>query len=226
MIQFPDAINRAIDARLAGVHTALPGRIESYDYTTQKADVQPLIKKRYRDGTEQSLPVITDVPVVWPRAGGASLTFPIQQGDGVLLVFAERGLANWLSLGDEQPPPDFAKHQLTDAIAIPGLNDFTTAGLADNNEDVLLVFGSSEVRLKPDGEILISNGNGALRIDSSNKVALGNTSQELLDIVDQIISDLIASTVPTQIGPQQLSKVTDGTFATLQADLAQIKGSL
>ena len=39
---------------LNNLHTALPGRVESYDPATQRADVQPLIRRRIpRAGTDR-----------------------------------------------------------------------------------------------------------------------------------------------------------------------------
>ena len=169
-------LRSAIDGRLEGIHTSLPGRIESYDYKTQKASVKPLVKRVYRDGRTESLPVIDAVPVVFPRSGGASLTFPVKRGDGVLLVFAERALENWLTSGGEQEPGDPRRFDLTDAIAVPGLIPFTEGSKAQNNSDVLLTY------------------NGAsLKIDDNKKFAMGNDKAELLDLFDQLLEALIAS---------------------------------
>lgn len=124
-----ELLRAAMDARIANVHTALPGQVVSYDPATQTASVQPMIKRVYvdADGNEasDSLPQLLKVPVCFPRAGLTFITFPIQPGDGVLLVFAERPLDQWRTQGIEADPGDIAMHQLGDAIAIPGV--FPTA---------------------------------------------------------------------------------------------------
>lgn len=204
---FPDVLRGFIDARLADIHTCLPGRIEKYDHTKQKASVKPLIKKQYRDGEVQSLPVIVNVPVVWPRSGGASLTFPVQAGDGVLLLFTERAMERWLSSGGEAVPGDPRKFDLSDAIAIPGLVPFTEGSLSENNEDVLLVHNDAK-----------------LKIDASGKLALGNSQAELLDIVDQLLQLLIDSRTATSIGLQPLTVVPQIT--QLRNTLNSIKGEI
>lgn len=111
---------------MAGLRVALPGRVERYDVATQLVDVQPLIADTFEeeDGTVSNvrLPLITNVPVIFPGAGGMRITFPIQAGDTVLLVFADRSLDVWQSRGGETAPDDTRRHALTDAMAIPGLH--------------------------------------------------------------------------------------------------------
>ncbi len=120
-----DVIQTALNARLADLHVALPARVERYDAARQMLDAQPLLLSAYQqeDGSRatERIPVITNVPVLFPGAGGFRLTFPVEVGDTVLLIFAERSLDRWLALGGEVDPADRRMHDLTDAVAIPGL---------------------------------------------------------------------------------------------------------
>lgn len=120
-----ELISEAFDIRLGDLHTALPGRIESYDAAKQEADVKPLIKRLISaaDGDEilEEIPVIPNVPIAFPRAGGYFVTFPLAKGDHVLLIFAERSIDNYQAgVGIDSDPDDFRMHSLTDAVAIPG----------------------------------------------------------------------------------------------------------
>lgn len=112
----------------ADLRVALPGRIESYDPATQKANVQPLIMDGVTldDGARgaEALPVVTDVPVIFPGAGAYRLTFPVAAGDIVLLVFASSSLDRWLVRGGMVDPEDDRRHNVSDAVAIPGLFSF------------------------------------------------------------------------------------------------------
>lgn len=122
-------LTAAIEAGLAQVHTALPGRIVRWDATKQQADVQPAIQRAYFDEEDarrvEKLPVLPCVPVVFPGGGGYRITFPIAVGDTCLVVFSEQSLDKWLSGtgGDVDPGIDHG-HALTDAICIPGLRPF------------------------------------------------------------------------------------------------------
>ena len=156
----------AVDAVMSELHVCLPGRIERYDHTQQRAEVKPLIRRRYADGEVDDMPVIAGVPVVFPRSGGASLTMPVNRGDGVLLIFADRSIDRWLVRGGEVTPDDRRKHDISDCIAVPGLYSFADPSPQDNNEDVLLQYGGGEFRILPSGEIRM---NGA-RVTASGDV--------------------------------------------------------
>jgi hypothetical protein len=93
-------------------------------------------------GSGESLPVITDVPVVFPGAGDYSVTFPIAKGDTVLLIFAEGSLDQWLTKGGEVDPQDDRRFSLTDAIAIPSLRHGPISGSAASK----IEFTSSEIK--------------------------------------------------------------------------------
>jgi len=121
-------IDLAFYARSRMMRVALPGRVESYDAATQKANVQPLIMDEDFDDlgerVAQRLPVVTNVPVCFPGAGGYRVTFPMAIGNTVLLVFSSSSLDRWLSRGGEVDPEDDRHHHISDAVAIPGLFDF------------------------------------------------------------------------------------------------------
>ena len=123
-----DLLSRFRESLTADLHTSLPGKIVRYDASTQKADVQPLIKERYTDeaGAMQSreLPVIPAVPVQFPGAGGYRITFPVAADDVGLVVFSEASLDKWLVSGGTVDPADDRRHDLTDAVFLPGLRDF------------------------------------------------------------------------------------------------------
>lgn len=127
-----EVIRGALDARMSGVHVALPGKVTSYDATQQRVSVQPLIKRGYFDEEGErlveNLPVVPDVPVMFPGAGAYSITFPILSGTVGLLVFCDGSMDRWLADGDLVDPGDDRVHALTDAVFIPGLRSFNRNG--------------------------------------------------------------------------------------------------
>jgi hypothetical protein len=126
----PGALGDLDAKRMGDVHTSIPGRVETYDRTTQRASVQPLLQRSYR-GEEgerivETLPVIHDVPVVFPGSGDDySDTWPISRGDIVWLQFAEASIDKWLHVGGGiVDPRDDRRFNMNDAVAFPGLRDF------------------------------------------------------------------------------------------------------
>lgn len=216
-VSLADAVRQAILYQLGTIHTALPAAIISYDYTVQKASVQPLLNKVWASGPPQPMPILENVPVIFPRSGGASLTFPVNAGDTVLLVFVERSIDLWLTVGGQVDPDDPRKFDLSDAVAIPGLYPFSVNSEAVNNTDVLLTYNGSYLKIKENGDIVIN---------TSGKVAIGNSLAEVLQILDQLLIDLQGPSVtgPTPNGP--LSTAFVALANTLQIQLELIKGTI
>lgn len=106
------------------LRVALPGIIHSFDPETVTCTVAPAIKgaRMASDGSVNSVsyPLLVDVPVVFPRGGGCTLTFPVASGDECLLIFADRAIDFWWQSGNTQEPVNSRQHSLSDAFVIPG----------------------------------------------------------------------------------------------------------
>jgi hypothetical protein len=118
------ALRAALDGRQADVWTAIPGIIQSVDLKAVTCVVQPSIQMTVIDtkGTPQSisLPILPDVPLVFPRGGDCTLTFPVKKDDECLVIFASRCIDNWWQNGGVQPPFEHRLHDLADGFAIVG----------------------------------------------------------------------------------------------------------
>lgn len=115
----------AYEGQQAGMWTAMPGIVQSVDLTKMTCVVQLAIQGRYIDqaGNTQwtNISQIQDVPIVFPSAGGFTITFPLAAGDEVLVVFAARCIdAWWQNGGYGNKPLEFRMHDLSDGFAIPG----------------------------------------------------------------------------------------------------------
>ena len=163
-----ELLNIIIANKIADMHICMPAKILEYDYTKQKAKVQPSLNQKYNDGEVIELPAIYNVPVVHPASGGASITFPVNINDTVLLVFSEKSLEEWLSNGEQVTPDDPRQNNLTDAIALLGLNPFSKTSPAANNTDLLIKYDGSEVKLKPSGVIDINATEGNITANNVN----------------------------------------------------------
>ncbi|EIL3224593.1 TPA: Gp138 family membrane-puncturing spike protein [Escherichia coli] len=111
-------------AIFGSLRVALPGIIQSFDPGTVTCTVQPAIygQRLGDDGAlvSEEIPILPDVPVVFPRGGGCTLTFPVKAGDECLLVFSDRCIDFWWQSGGVQEPVDPRQHDLSDAFAIVG----------------------------------------------------------------------------------------------------------
>lgn len=153
-----ELIRVAIEARLAGLHVSIPGRVEKYDASKQCADIKPLVKTE----RGESVPVIPNVPIIFPGGGSFRVVFPVAKGDTVLLVFCERSIDGWKERGGEVDPIDTRHHALSDAVAYVGLRSFNDA-LADAPTDSMKLGkdgGTVQVECKDD-EVEIGGGGAA-----------------------------------------------------------------
>lgn len=119
-----DVTRAAINVALSELHTSLPGTVKTFDRDTQTVSVQPMVKRAIKrlngDLTHETLPIVQNVPVMFPRGGGCSIQWPISEGDAVLLVFSEAATAQWRATGQISEPGDLRRHDLSYAYAIPG----------------------------------------------------------------------------------------------------------
>ena len=118
-------VSYAVAKRIqAQIWTALPGIIQSFDSSALTVTARSAVKGSLRqpDGTykDLTLPLFLDCPVVFPHAGGLSLTFPIRSGDECLIVFASRCIDGWWQSGGIQAQPEARIHDLSDGFVIPG----------------------------------------------------------------------------------------------------------
>jgi hypothetical protein len=114
----------AVANALARVHVSLPATVVSYDATTQTATVQPMVKRVVdkEDGGTTALDFapIQNVKVRFPAGGGCSLTFPLEAGDGVDLIFYEASVSEYRLTGQKSAPADLTRLGLSYAWCQPG----------------------------------------------------------------------------------------------------------
>ena len=153
------------------------GTVQSIDYTKMTATIQIVFQQALRDGTFQNIPVLTDCPVFTLQGGGYSLQFPIEEGDTAIVLFSDRNIDNWFQSGGVQVPADGRLHNLSDAIAIVGLNSLATP--------LSPAPTTSEVRLTNKA------GNAKVGINSAGKVTVAGTSgQTLLTALQTLITGI------------------------------------
>ncbi len=154
----------------ADLHVALPGRVESYDATTQTVVVQPMLKRVGRGVDDvrevDTHPAIPDVPVAFPGAGAWFVTFPLAKGDTGLLVFCEADLSPWRATSQNSDPLDDGRHTLAGAVFVPGLR--ASAGTLPARPDhmVLGKVGGAEIHIDSTTAQVGASGGGFIALAS------------------------------------------------------------
>jgi hypothetical protein len=206
-------IEDAIDIDLLELNTCMPAIVTKYDASTQTCSVQPVFKRNTINGEVSSRGVIEDVPVVFPRSGSFGFTFPLTVGDSVLIVFSQRSLDDWVDNGGEVELTDYRLHDLTDAIAIPGL--FSLSDKLDPSPAT----DSTEIR----GEKIMLGKSGA----SDEPMVLGTTLQANLEDLVKAIEDFVAFFQFGQVIGAGSGSITSAVVTTpIETALASVKSAL
>jgi len=206
-----EVIRLSIEAAALGLHTSMPGIVETYDPKRGTVSVIPALKRKYADGQIIDLPEIPNVPLGFPKGTNFAMSWPIQKGDDVLVIFSERSLDIWKQQGGNGKtinPKDSRHHDLTDAIAIP---NFTTLKSGRN--------------LDPEN-VVIRHGEAKLKI-SEKGYSIGNATAELLAQVKalaaQVSSDVTAldAAITAITGPPPV--LTPGAYDNIIASIGALE---
>lgn len=157
---------------------AIPAIIQSYNAYQNTVEAQPAIRERLvmEDGSIQylNLPLLINVPVVFPSSGSASITFPISKGDECLIIFSDLAIDNFWTSGLIQNPIEVRRHDLSDGIAIPCSLSLTKTrgagkGMNIQGSPVTIKSGQSSVEVAAT-TIKITQGETSVTVDGTSTV--------------------------------------------------------
>ena len=101
----------------------IPCIVQSYNNVQNTIECQPAIRERLINENNEvyytNLPLLVDVPVIFPQSSSFSIQFPLKKGDEVLVVFSDLAIDNFWKKGSIQNPVEYRRHDLSDGIAIP-----------------------------------------------------------------------------------------------------------
>jgi hypothetical protein len=183
-----ESLDLILKALVSELKVMLPGRVESYDETTQTADVKPLLLDAYEteSGVKSfELPVIPSVPVVFPRAGDYFMSFPLKADHYVMLVFCDRSYDPWWrSNGNVADPVSMHRHSIKDPVALVGFYPDQDK-LADVHADNIVIGkdGGTQVHIK-DGKIALGSES------PSDALALAGLVKSELDDIKTMLDDI------------------------------------
>ncbi|MGQ5288441.1 Gp138 family membrane-puncturing spike protein [Pectobacterium actinidiae] len=182
-------IDTMMNRVMSNLRVAMPGVIQSFNPEDVTCVVQPSSMGYDTDnnGNRESNPLqlLTDVPVVFPRGGGCTLTFPVKEGDECLIIFADRCIDFWWQSGRVQEPVSDRMHSLSDAFVIVGpqsqakkISDISTSAAQLRIDD-----GSAFIEVAAGGDITVNttgklnaSAQGGTEITSPSIVLNGNVT--------------------------------------------------
>jgi hypothetical protein len=175
------AITNALDGRQARMWTAIPGIVKAVNFNQMTLSVQPSIQGIINTptGTQQkvNLPLLVDVPICYPNAGGFALTLPIAIGNEALVIFSSRCIDSWWQNGGVGIPMELRMHDLSDGFAIPGPCSLPNVLPAISTTDAQFrnKAGTAYVSIGASGKIGFQNSAVSLKTTLTNLQSALNT---------------------------------------------------
>jgi hypothetical protein len=207
LLNDPETATRAaLDGRQSTLWTAMPAIVSSVDLTAMTIEAQPTIQGVVTNqaGIDQyvNMPLLLDVPICFPSAGGFSLTLPIAIGDEVLIVIASRCIDSWWQLGGIGIPIEARMHDLSDGFAIPGPRSQprVIGNISSTNAQLRNDAGTVYLEITPSGEINLvapsgimlttptATFTGAVVIDGAMTVGGGASISGGVDVISGAIA--------------------------------------
>ncbi|HHH0249984.1 phage baseplate assembly protein V [Yersinia enterocolitica] len=169
-------LEAAQDSSSARMRVCLPGVVQSFDPDEVTCVVQLSVNGSV-NGNSVKLPLLEDLPVVFPRGGGVTLTFPVSAGDECLVVFSDRCIDFWHQSGGFQEPVDDRMHDLSDAVAIVGLQSQATriSNISTSAAQLRSDDGAAFIELEPASHAVTVTTSGKLTATAEEITVNGPT---------------------------------------------------
>ena len=143
----------------------IPCIVQSYDPEKGTVECQPAIREKIINQNEeieyQNLPLLLDVPVVFPSTDSWSVSFPLKIGDECLVFFSDLSIDNFWEKGNVQNPIEDRRHDLSDGFAIP-CNLSLTKGRKNSNG--LYLASSNASVLIENSDVIFTCSSGSLNL--------------------------------------------------------------
>jgi hypothetical protein len=188
-------IRSEVSSQILGLWTSLPCEVVSFDPEAVTVEVRPLIRIPVRtpngDIEMLEISILQDVPVMFPCAGGFTITHPINAGDECLVSFSSRNIDLWWQSGGVQNPFDTRHHDLSDGFAffrpqsqVNKISDISTDSLEIRSDD-----NETKIQITPGGIINFFGQKAVFHCDVEMKKSL------TVDGLIKSLFDVIAKTV-------------------------------
>jgi len=205
-------ISDMIEQRLLELWAPFPGKVVSYDASTQTATIRPGIKfpiqqdeaGSYPD--ELEIPDLEEVPVRMPLAGGGwRISTSLQADDLVMVHVTFRDLERWLAgSGDAVQVPQCRHHDINDCWAEPWDHGTSTT------DNLVLEGHGIQIQINTDGKVYVK-GSGTTSPVIVDGVALSFHTQ-LASALTEVQSVLSMFGLPAVNLTAMISSLSAGTW--------------
>jgi len=180
--QWKEILNQAI----SDLRVSIPAIVQSFDASTQTVSVQIAIREVVRTPSgPQNIAIspIYNVPVMFPSAGGFSLTLPLEKGDEGLLVFCDMCIDLWWARGGIQNQFERRRHDVSDCGFYPGgrsqprvLPSYSSDSAQLRSDDGTVIVDVAEAGITLTAPKVTINSSGDVDISATGNVNISGTA--------------------------------------------------
>lgn len=217
-----EALRMALRAERATIWTTMPGTVVSFDPDAVTAvvqlTIQGVVAKSDGSADAVNLPQLLDVPVVFPRGGGVTLTFPIAADDECLVHFSARCIDGWWQSGGVQLPMDTRMHDLSDGFCVVGpqsqVNKIT--GISTTTAQLRTDDGQAFIELDPESHAVNTTTTGDVSVTAGGDLSADITGDMSVTVGGDLTADVTGSATVDVTGDLTASAATaDVTAASI-----------
>jgi hypothetical protein len=160
-----EVINSHIERLKSTLKTQTVGKITKVNYVgdyIESVTVKPQINTLYKDGLTMEKASCFRVPLIYPSSGGGIMSFPVEVGDPVLLMFCHEDIESYMDTGKVSNPNTLRKFTSNDVVALPCLYPY----------DETLKPSKDKFQIKYKGATVSINSEGDVTVDSPNEVVV------------------------------------------------------
>lgn len=170
------SLEALFEKRLEDVHTCIPAKVESVDYSTGYITAKPLLKARYSLNKYTEYPTIGDIPPMYPNDGyNASITMPIKVGATVNIFFSERDPSSALE-GDGTAITVSDFNRVLGLYPVGWMTISTVSrSKSFSAEDIEIINDKMKVIVKPES-MVAQNNNGTITLSEDGTITQENSS--------------------------------------------------
>lgn len=140
------------------IRCCIPGIIQSYNAKNNTAEIQPAVREEVVNEDNSvsyvNLPLLINVPIVFPSTKLGGVRFTLEQGDECLVVFSDLSYDKFWESGNVQNPIEVRRHDLSDGIAIPCVLSQPNTKAVE--EGFTVTYGKAKIKMQND-EITFTN---------------------------------------------------------------------
>ena len=219
-MRFTEALIDLLDGMSRQIRAVVPGKVDKKNAQGEgerSVDFAPGIGLR-NGGEEAADGIVPNAPVLYPGGGGFALLWPVNAGDEVLGLAADRSIQRWRETREIGQAHTFERsHNVSDALIVPLSITAPSSAPADWGDDFVLVgpVGEALRVAGSDGAVTITRAGdpvATITIDAAGAVVItpapgqtvqcgGNFDLALADQLVTAIDAMLAALVAAGAGP-------------------------